>query len=371
MKRVVPIVIAVLVFAACSQDKNTKLEQLIQKRDALNEQIAQLEQEVAENTEEVDIPEKVIPVKVQDVKPSEFNHYIEIQGDIKSDNEITLPNQSSGVVRKIYIEKGDVVKEGQLLAELDGVIYEKNIAAVKTQLELAKTVFERQQRLWDKKIGSEIQYLQAKTNKEAAEQQLQALVEQYKLTKYYAPFSGTVDQIMLKEGEMAAAGFPAIRVIKDGALKITAVLSEVHIGNVKVNDPVMVTVPRIDKEFKTKVAATAEVIDPGNRTFDIEVAVPKGIKEIRPNMVAVLEINDYKNAEAIKLPINAVIADESEQFIFVAVKENNRWVAKRRVVETGRYNDTHVEIMTGLQANEKAIVFGFQDLSDGQLIEIK
>lgn len=371
MKEILSIIILGALLVSCgSDDSVSRLRELELKRDELNTEIENLRKEIAENNGDVNNA-KIAYVKLHKVKPAVFRHFIKVQGIIESDNNILVPPQSAGIVKKIYVEKGDKVEKGQLLAELDGAIYESNIQELKTNLELAKTVFERQKRLWDKKIGSEIQYLQAKTNKESLEQRLATVEEQYKLTKIISPIAGTVDQVLIKEGEAAAAGFGAIRVVKLSDLKIKAVLSESYISAVKIGDVVDVNIPVLNKNLKLRIDAVSQVIDPKNRTIGIEIIIPKSESEIKPNMLAVLTINDYENQSALTVPMDIVQKTGEKMFLFTAKKnENEKLEVEKRFVETGKYYNEKIEILNGIQENENIVVFGFQDLADGQIVQV-
>jgi RND family efflux transporter MFP subunit len=373
MRKVISMLtLGILLISCGSEDLQSKLRELESKRDQLNSQIDELKKEIIQSNGE-SVNNKISYVELKKITPSVFKHYIKIQGTIESDNNILIPPQSPGIVKKIYVEKGDRVKKGQLLAELDGAIYESTIQELKTNLELARTVFERQERLWNKKIGSEIQYLQAKTNKEGLEQKLKTVNEQYKLTKITSPISGTIDQILIKEGEAAAPGFGAIRVVQLSDLKIKAVLSERYISMLKVGDLVYVNFPILNKNLKLKIDAVSQVIDPKNRTISIEITIPKDEPTIKPNMLAVLTINDYENSSALTVPIDILQKTGEKMFLFSAKKHpenpDDRWLVEKKFVQPGRYYDEEIEILKGLNEGEHVVVFGFQDLADGQQVK--
>jgi membrane fusion protein (multidrug efflux system) len=373
MKNYLLISSVIILITACGKgDKQEQLRALQAKRDALNAQIEQLKEEIgSENIPEN--TEKLAFVELRKIKPVLFHHYIKIQGEVASDNNILIPAQSSGVVKKIYVNEGDRVKAGQMLAELDGAILESTIAELKTNLELARTVYERQERLWNKKIGSEIQYLQAKTNKEALEKKLDTVQEQYRLTKIISPIDGTVDQILIKESEATAAGFGTIRVVKITDLKIQAFLSENYIDQVHVGDSVTVNIPVMNRTFKSRLSAVSQVIDQKNRTFPIEVKIPSDIKEIKPNMLTVLTVNDYTNSAAYTVPVDAIQATGKGDFLFTAVPSGNgseSWTVKRAPVTTALDYNNEVEISHGLQAGDHVVIRGQQNLADGQKVMI-
>ena len=356
-----------LILAACGpQGDEAQLARLERERDALTEKIEKLKQEIAQKGGPTVKHAKAMNVKISPVEKELFQHFIQVQGMVESDNNIMVAPQSSGLVEKIYVNVGDKVNRGQLLAELDGSILESSIAEVESGLRLAKTIFERQQRLWDKDIGSEIEYLQAKNNKESMEKRLETLEEQYKMTKIFAPLSGTIDEVLIKEGEMAAAGLGAIRVVQLSNLKIIVDLSEIYISRIKKNDLVHVNLPVTGREFDLRVDAVSQVIDPNNRTFQIEMKIPRSEAGIKPNMLAVLTINDYTNREALTVPLNIVQETGTEKFIFVAEQNDENWIARRRSVETGKSYNNRAEVLSGLQEGEHVVTFGYQNLSDGQ-----
>jgi membrane fusion protein (multidrug efflux system) len=368
---VIPVLIT-LIITACGppQDKQAQLARLEAQRETLDAQIEQLKAEIAEEPS-ADPREALAYVRGIEVQPSLFQHYIQVQGTLESDNNILIPAQSNGVVKKIHVRQGDLVTKGQLLAELDGAIMERGIDEVTHALQLVTTIYERQERLWKKNIGSEIEYLQAKNNKENLEKKLETLKEQYKLTMVRAPISGTVDDVMIKEGEMAAAGRGTIRIVQLSRLKITASLSENHISRVSKNYPVKVSIPVIGKEMELKINAVSQVIDPNNRTFQIEIQIPAQERGLKPNMLAVVTINDYTNAEALAVPQNIIQDTGIDHFLFVAEKQNSDWIAHRRTVTLGENYADRVEIQDGLNAGDFVITFGFQTLADGQIVSVE
>jgi len=360
-----------LILAACGPPgEEAQLARLERERDALTEKIEKLKQEIAQKGGPTGKRAKAMNVKISPVEKEIFQHFIQVQGIVESDNNIMVAPQSSGLVEEIYVNVGDKVTRGQLLAELDGSIQESSIAEVESGLRLAETIFERQQRLWDKNIGSEIEYLQAKNNKESMEKRLETLEEQYKMTKIFAPLSGTIDEVLIKEGEMAAAGLGAIRVVQLSNLKIIVDLSEIYISRIKKNDFVHVNLPVTGREFDLRVDAVSQVIDPNNRTFQVEMKIPRSEAGIKPNMLAVLTINDYTNQEALTVPLNIVQETGTEKFIFVAEQNNENWIARLRSVETGKSYNNRAEVLSGLQEGEHVVTFGYQNLSDGQNLAV-
>ncbi len=360
-----------LILAACgSPSEEARLARLERQREALTQEIEKLKQEIAQKANPGVKREKVLNVEISPVEKEIFRHFIQVQGTVESDNNVLVAPQSSAVVKKIHAQAGDKVNRGQLLVELDGAILESSIAEVENGLMLANTIFERQQRLWDKNIGSEIEFLQAKNNKEGLEKKLATLKEQYKMTKIFSPLSGTVDEVIIKEGEMAVAGMGAVRIVQLSNLKIKVDLSEIYISRIKKNDLVHVDIPVTGREFDLRVSAVSQVIDPNNRTFQVEIKIPQSEAGIKPNMLSVLTINDYTNEEALVVPLNIVQETEQEQFIFVAEPLDGDWIARRRSIKTGySYND-RTEVLSGLQEGEHVVTFGYQNLADGQKLAV-
>ncbi|MBU4202825.1 MAG: efflux RND transporter periplasmic adaptor subunit [Acidobacteria bacterium] len=362
----------ILTLTACSPPggKQAELGKLERQRDALDAKIKALKTELdaAQGMPKPEAPGANVEIAV--VQFGLFQHFIQVQGQVESDNNVFVPPQSPGIVKKIHVRPGDRVGKGQLLVELDGSILESGIAELENGLALARTIFERQQRLWDKKIGSEIEYLQAKNGKESLEKKLKTLQEQYKMTKIYSPLSGTVDEVLLKEGEMAAAGFGAVRVVQLSNLKLKVDLSEVYISQIRKNDPVLVSMPAVGKDMELKISAVSQVIDPDNRTFQIEIKIPRSVEGVKPNMLAVLKINDYSNQKAAVVPSNIIQETEKDRFLFVAEEENGTWYARKRTVQIGESYGNNSEILSGLEEGERVVTIGYQALADGQKLTV-
>jgi membrane fusion protein (multidrug efflux system) len=364
-------VLIVLSLTVCRpRDKQAELARLEAQRESIDKRIEQLKEEIAEDNG-TPREEALAYVRAGEVRPEPFRHFIQVQGTVESDNNILVPAQANGVVKRILVRQGDRVSAGELLAELDGAILESSIAELENGLKLAATIYERQARLWDKNIGSEIEYLQAKNNKENLEKKLKTLQEQYRLTKIVSPIDGMVDDVMIKEGEMATAGRGAIRIVQLSRLKIRAALSENYISRVKRGDSVEVGIPVVNRTLDLTIDAVSQVIDPNNRTFNIEIRTPAKESALKPNMLAVVTINDYTNPEALTVPQNVVQQTGNEHFLFVADKQNGRWVARRRAVTPGETYDNRTEIVDGLKAGDLVISFGFQALADKQPISIQ
>jgi RND family efflux transporter MFP subunit len=373
MKKIILLSLTVIMLGCGSQSTEDKLRQLEAKRDQLETQIDELRQQLAAQSDQ-SAAAALTPVTLQQITPEPFQHIIKVQGTVESDNNILIPAQSSGLVKKIHVSVGESVTKDQLLAELDGAILENALAELEINLELAQSVYERQSRLWQKEIGSEVQYLQAKTNKDALEKRLAATREQYELTKIKSPIDGTVDEILLKEGEAIGAGFGTIRVVKLSELKVTAHVSEEYVGQIKVGESVHVHLPVLNQSFSSTIRSVSKVIDPQNRTFLIEAMLPSLNAAIQPNSFAVLWVTNYKNPQALVVPVDVIQRTENQQFLYVAqtsgATADSLWSVRKTVVQTGYRSENRIEIVNGLTENDYIVVRGFHDLADGERVTV-
>jgi len=270
------------------------------------------------------------------------------------------------------VNEGDAVSVGQLLAETDNSAYQAQIAAVRPQLEMATDVYERQRRLWEQKIGSEIQLIQAQTQMDALTKQIAAIEAQIELTKIKSPISGVVDHIGAKVGQFATAQNPdpVFRVINMNSLKVKTEIAESYINKVKKGNKVKVFFPDANQELEATISFTAKFISPLTRTFTSEITLPGNSEFLRPNMIGVVKIIDYENANALIVPINIVQNENNQQFVFVSVEENGKLTARKKPVTIGSIYNGNAEITGGLQAGEKIITTGYSDLQDGMAIEL-
>ncbi len=370
MKKFIYSAAMIAVLASCSQgtDKNAELQKLITKRDKLNEQIFALEAEI--NPEGKKAEEKPVAVKITEATECVFDHYIQVQGTVDGDQNIAVSPQMAGIVTAVNVKEGSIVKKGQVLAELDDQITRQSLEEVNTQLALATSMFQKQAALWEKNIGSEVQYLQAKTSKESLEQRVKTIQEQLKLSKVISPISGTVESVPLRVGQMASPGMPTstIRVINMSVAKISADVSETYTGRIKNGNPAIVSFPDINKEVETKLNFSSRFIDPTNRTFKIECRISTADVELRANMMANIKIKDYTNEKAFCIPVNLVQSNQDGKFILVAVQDGANWKTERRLVKTGMDYDGKMEITEGLNVGDKIIYSGYQGLNVGQKV---
>ncbi|WP_242921170.1 efflux RND transporter periplasmic adaptor subunit [Pontibacter liquoris] len=358
-----------LSLAACSKpaDKETQLAQLKEEQTTLNQKIAALETQMKAEGKTVATEKKTVPVSVVTVAPDTFRHFVEVQGKVAFDQNVLVSARVPGTLTSMRVQRGDRVTKGQTLATIDALVLEQSIAELRTRLELARIAFEKQQSLWNQKIGTEMQYLTAKNNKEALEHNMATLRQQREQYNIKAPISGVVDEVIPNAGEAVAPGVGIIRVVNTQDAKIVAEVSEAYLAKISKGDEARVFFPDLDKEVETRVEVMSQFIDPTSRTFTVQLR-PKNSNEItlRPNMVAVVRIQDYKKEGAMVIPVNLVQKDGSSEYVFVTKKDGTRYVAEKREVKTGMAYGGQVEVLRGLSGGEQVITAGYLNLNEGQ-----
>jgi membrane fusion protein, multidrug efflux system len=374
MKPIITTPIALLltvavVFSSCTPDKKEELKKLKTEQAELSRQIKALEDSIRkEDPNAFAVTLKAKEVTVASIEPKNFDHYVQTQGRIESENNIMVSSKSMGVIEAVFVKEGQQVSKGQVIAQIDNSVIERNIESMESQLELATTVYQRQKNLWDQKIGTEVQYLQAKTNKESLEKQLQGLKEQSDMMKVKAPIGGVIDEVQVKVGENIAPGMPAARIVNNSDLKLVADVSEAYVTDVKKGDKVIINVPEIRKEIIGQVSFVGRNIDPLSRTFTVEVNL-KSQPELRPNMSATIKVVFNTAAEAIVVPVNVIQTLNNEKVVYIAEKDGTKTVARKKVVTVdGVYNN--MAQVQGLKGGDQIITFGYQGLNDGEVIKI-
>lgn len=355
--------------AACgeSTDKEAKLAELKKERENLEEQIASLEAELKAGGKSVATEKKTVPVSVATMAQDTFRHYLEVQGRVDFDQNVFVSPKVGGVLTSMRVSRGDRVSKGQTMATIDAQVLEQNMAELQTRLDLAQIAYEKQSNLWEQKIGTEMQYLTIKSNKEALENSLATLQQQREQFNVKAPISGVVDDVVPNAGEAVMPGMGIIRVVNTQGGKIVAEVSEAYQAKINGGDNAMVYFPDLDKEVEMTVDVVSQFIDPTSRAFTVELRFKKGNNiTLRPNMVAVVRIQDYSKEGVVVLPVNLVQRDENKAYIYVAQQEGDRYIAARKEIETGMDYNGKVEVLRGLSGNEQVITAGFRDLNEGQ-----
>lgn len=362
MKKLIYIPV-ILFLAACSQkpkDPKAQLADLKKQQADINARIAKLQAQIGNQDST-----KSENVSVINVEPGQFNNYVQIQGRIDAQDNVTAYPQASAAITAIYVKVGDHVNKGQTLVQLDNSVLLQNIAQAQAQVNLMNQLYQRQKNLWDQKIGTEVQFLQAQTNYQSAQKQMAGLRQQADLYRIVSPISGTIDQMDLKLGQVASPGQTGIRVVNADVLKVKADVPESYSSSVNQGDAVNIVFPDIQDSLTTKVTFASKVIDPSSRSFGVEIKLPHN-KEYRPNMTAVLKIVDYSKRDALSVPINSVQKSDEGDFVFV----NENGVAKRRNIKEGATTGDKIEITSGLNKGDQVITAGASDLEDGDKIKV-
>lgn len=361
------LVIAVII-AACSagtKDPKTQLDELKKQRATLDGEIRKLEAELGHSEPAKSLKSK--DVAVTELVPHAFDHFVQTQGSVEAVDNILVSAKTMGVLSAVYAREGQVVKKGDVLAQIDNSIIVSSINELKSSIELANTVYQRQKNLWDQKIGTEVQYLQAKNNKESLDKKLITLNEQLEMTRIKSPIDGSVDQVEVKIGQNVAPGMPAFRVVSFDKLKVNANVSEAYVVAIRANNKAVVTFPDINRQVEAKVTFVGKTINQLSRTFPVEVELPS-YADLRPNMTGVLKVIFETVPNALTVPVNVVQEINNQKVVYIAVAENGKTVARRKVVKVdGIYGN--VAQVTGLTAGDKVITFGYQGLNDGEVVK--
>ena len=365
MKSILTLLISVIVLASCSQTDKDVLKAKIKENKAaiqeLKKENEKLEDELAKLSDQEEKPK--IPVIAKTVTPQTFNHYIEANGLLEADEIAMISPEVAGRVEKIHVSEGQHVQKGQLLVSLNSKVLTNAIKEIETNLALAKTVYERQKNLWDQNIGSEIEYLQAKAQKESLESNLKAQKEQLKYYNVTAPFSGMVDDVIIKVGELASPGLTSIlQMVNLGKMKVNADISEIYIPSIQKGDSIRLSFTTYpDLIIEAPLYRTGNIVHPDNRTFNIQVLLNNADNRLKPNMMATLKIKDYSMENALVVPSTIIKNDISGKFLFTLIEGK----AQKVYVKTGRSYLDETVVLEGLKPGDKVITKGFNTVSNG------
>jgi membrane fusion protein, multidrug efflux system len=367
------IVVLAAFLASCSattseNEKQGRLEKLKKQQTELAAEIKSLEEQIAKENPTAKKEVKPKDVSVTILKAKSFDHYVQTQGLIEAENNILVSAKTPGVIEHVFVKEGQQVSKGQVIAQIDNSIIQSQISSMQSQLELANTVYERQKNLWAQKIGTEVQYLQAKTNRDNLEKQLSALQEQNDMTRIKSPISGSVDEVNVKVGENIMPGQPAARVVNGADLKLKAKVSEAYVVDVKLGNKVLIDVPEIRKEIVGKVSFVGRNIDPLSRTFTVEVDLASQ-SDLRPNMTAVVKVVFKNEPQALVVPVNVIQTLNNEKIVYIAEKNGNQMIARKKVVKVEGVYNKEAQVQ-GLSDGDQIVTFGYQGLNDGQPIKI-
>lgn len=364
---VFPVLASSMLLASCgSSEKGESLTELKSKQAELKTELAEVSAKISKL--EGDSAGKFVLVEATPLAPAVFKTFINVQGRVDAEESVSLASEMPGTITKINVKAGDEVSKGQVLAETDARALQQSISDLQTNMDLVNQLYEKQKALWDQKIGTEVQYLQAKTQKESLEKKMATLQEQVRMTKIISPINGTVDAVDIKLGQLTAPGMPAIRVINFNNLKVKADLAESYAAKVHKGDDVVVKFPDFNDSLITKVTYSSRAISALNRTFGVEIYLDNK-KEYHPNQIAIISINDYKSDKPVmSIPLNYLQKDLKGAY-FILVADNNK--AAKRYVTLGREYNGVAEIKSGLTESDLVITSGYEGLNEGDVIKIK
>lgn len=347
-------------------EEANNLEALKQKQAELKTELANISAQISKL--EGDSANKFVLVDAAPVAPQIFKTYINVQGKVDADENVAISSEMPGTITKINVKAGDQVSRGQVLAETDARAIQQSLSDLQTNADLVNQLYEKQKSLWDQKIGTEVQFLQAKAQKESMEKKISTLQEQLRMSKVISPIDGTVDAVDIKLGQLTAPGMPAIRVINFNNLKVKAELAESYASKVHKGDEVIIKFPDSNDTITAKISHSARAISALNRTFGVEIILDSK-KEYHPNQIAVLQINDYRSEKPVMAVAMNYVQKDLKGQAYVLVAEGEK-AAKRNVTLGKQYNGV-VEIVNGLSETDLLITSGYDGLNEGDAIKIK
>jgi len=362
-------VVLFLMFS-CSSNKQAELSKLKQQQTVIADKIKNLELDLGKDKKDSLNPEKFKFVGLKDVSSNTFDHFIRVQGKVDGDQNAAVFAEAPGTVSSKFADVGQKVVKGQILAQIDDQQYRSQMQGLETQYKFATDLYDKQKRLWDQKIGSEVQYLQSKTNKESLEKQISSLKQQVDKFKIKSTIDGTIEECNIKVGGVVSPDprLAAYRVVAFKNLKVSAEVSEAYSAKVKINDKLMVLFPDINKQIDAKVDFVSKYINPINRTFIIETKLLDAISDLKANMIAIIQINDYHTDNAIQVPMNVIQTDLDGSYVYVVRSKDKYNAAFKQPVTLGISYNGVAEVLKGLSIGDKVISVGYQELVDGEYV---
>lgn len=385
MKNILTITLFSFLLISCGNSEESSVEDVMASGDI--EAIQQRRNELTDQAQQINAAIKKLDTKLQEISPemniplitsfvakdTVFTHYLELQGSVETDQNIVVTPEMGGILTHVYVKEGQRVNKGQVLARVDDGGMSQQVAQMEVQVALAKTTFERQQRLWDQKIGSEIQYLQAKSNYEGQQNALNSMKQQLGKATVRAPFAGTIDDVITEPGSVVSPGMtPILRIVSLKDMYLTTDVPETYITDVVKGRKVNVFFPVLNKTIEAKISQTGDFINPDNRTYKAEIDVPNADNAIKPNLTARLEINDYTNENAILIP-QSIISENAagEQYVYVLQnKQDSTATAARVIIKTGKTQGDQIEVLNGLEDGDEIIEEGARSVKDGQKVKV-
>lgn len=376
MKNIYTILIITLLLAACKSEEkiSENVKELTEAKTKLKTQIDSLSvklKEVEEKLAALDTTKRLKVVTAFITKESNFKHYVEMQGTVQAEKSISIHPEMGGTVKAILVSEGQKVSRGQTLVRLDQSVYDNNIQELKTQLAFATTTFERQERLWNQKIGSEMQYLQAKNQKEGIERSLSTIYAQANKMKIIAPFSGTVDEVFPKTGELTSPQAPVVRLVNLRDIYVEADVTETYLKQVKKGTETIINFPSLGIDRNAKISQVGNFINPNNRSFKVKINLDNKDNSIKPNLLADIKIKDFES-DGIVLPATLIQEDQNgDNFVFLLSKQGKAYIVEKRTVKTGMEYDHQVFIESGLEPDDLLVDEGARLVINGDEVTVK
>ena len=388
MKNLFSLLVLVIVLISCGGNpgdtpsvdsliESGDLQAIKAKKEALKSEVANLSSQIASLDavlKKKDTTGKEALVTTITLNDTLFKHYVEVQGSVETKQNVLIYPEYQGMLTSVYVKKGDRVAKGQTLARIDDGGLSSQLAQLETQAALAKTTFERQQRLWDQKIGSEIQYLQTKTQYEASQNAVNQLKSQLAKTNVSAPFSGVIDEIITEQGTVVSPGQALFRIVNLSNMYVAAEVPESYLATITPGKEVDVYLPVLGEMLRSKIRETGNYINPANRTYTIEVDVPNKDGAVKPNLSARLSINDYTAENSILIPLNVINENaDGDQYVYTAsakANTDNQMIASRQVIKVGKTQGDMIEVLEGLTTGDQVIAEGARSVKDKQEIKI-
>ena len=387
MKYIYVAFLTVLIFTSCGNKKEVSVDAVLAtnnvmqikskkaeidaKQAKLSAALERLNDRLADLNQNKNIP----LITTFTVKAAMFTHFIELQGNVQTKQNVLIYPEMPGILKTVLVKEGQQVTKGQALATIDDGGMSQQLAQLKANAQLAKTTYERQKRLWNQKIGSEIQFLQAKTSYEAQKSAVNQLKSQLEKATINAPFSGIIDNIFKERGTVVAPGMGSeiFRILNLSNMYIETDVPETYIGNITENKAVEVSFPVLGEMVNSKIRQVGNYINPNNRSFKIEIGVPNLNGKVKPNLTAKLKLNDYTNTNALLIP-QSIISENSkgEQFIYIVKdkKENDQAIAERLIIETGKTQGDFIEVTKNLLVNAEVVMEGARSVNNGQVVKV-
>lgn len=373
MKKKYLIFLSLVLISSCGEAKKesvnllklkTEKNSLIRQIDSLSEILNSVEL----NISKLDTNKRLPSVTVFNAKEKLFKHFIEVQGTVEADQSVELYPENSGSITNIYVKEGQKVYKGQTLIQIDNSVIKSSIVELETQFELAKTTFERQKRLWDQNIGSEIQFLQAKAQKEGLENSLESLKAQEKKLKISAPFSGTIDEMFAKIGGLAAPMIPAVRLVNLNQIHVESEVTETYLKYIRKGTQVELFFPSIGKNISANVSQVGNYINPNNRSFKVRVDINNQNNELKANLLADIKINDFKKM-GIVIPAKLIQKDrEGKQYVYTVIKEKGNYLSKKNYIKAGMTYETDAFIIEGIQIDDLIVDKGARLIKANEMV---